>query len=246
MNSLAHVGKYTLLLKLVFSKPEKSKIYRRQITLELKKIGLNSVGIAAIISTFFGAVLAMQTANNMENPLFPDYLIGLGTRDGVFLEFSSTILCLILAGKVGSNIASEIGTMRVTEQIDALEIMGVNSASFLIMPKFIAALFIFPFLSLMSMVLGVLGGWLAGVLTGEVPTAEYLYGIRYSFIPFYMTYSVIKTFFYAFMIISISSYFGYYTEGGALDVGKSSTKAVVNSMIAILVLNILLTQLLLL
>jgi len=246
MKFFAHIGKYIILLKNALSKPEKPKMYYRQITMELEKIGINSIGIVVIISFFFGAVITLQTANNMENPLFPDYLVGLTTRDSMLLEFTSTILCLILAGKVGSNIASEIGTMRVTEQIDALEIMGVNSASFLIFPKIIAAVFIFPFLSLISMVVGLFGGWVIGIVTGEVPSQEYIYGIRYAFIPFYMLYGIVKTVIFSFLIITVSSYFGYYTEGGALDVGRASTKAVVNSMVSILIFNLIITQLMLL
>lgn len=242
----AHIGKYIILLKNALAKPEKPRVYYRQIVMELEKIGINSIGIVVIISFFFGAVITLQTANNMENPLFPNYLVGLSTRDTMLLEFTSTILCLILAGKVGSNIASEIGTMRVTEQIDALEIMGVNSASFLIFPKIVAAVFIFPFLSLISMIVGLYGGWVIGIVTGAVSSSEYVYGIRYAFIPFYMIYGIVKTIVFSFLIVTISSYFGYYTDGGALDVGRSSTKAVVNSMVSILIFNLIITQLMLL
>jgi phospholipid/cholesterol/gamma-HCH transport system permease protein len=192
-----------------------------------------------------GAVLTLQTAYNMTNPLYPDYLIGLGTRDSIFLEFSSTIVGLILAGKVGSNIASEIGTMRVTQQIDALEIMGVNSANFLILPKIVAALCTFPFLCLISMIVGISGGWIAGELSGEVPTSQFVYGIQYLFIPYYILYSLIKISFFGVIITSISSYFGYFTNGGALEVGHSSTKAVVNSTLVILIFNLILTSILL-
>jgi len=192
-----------------------------------------------------GAVITLQTAYNFENPLIPLYLIGLGTRDSMILEFSSTIVGLILAGKVGSSIASEIGTMRVTEQIDALEIMGINSANHLILPKIIAAVFINPFLTIISMFVGVFGGYVAGVLTGAVSTANYIYGIQYAFIPFYVTYALIKTVVFAFIITSVSSYHGYYCSGGALEVGRSSTKAVVSSSLMILLFNVILTQLLL-
>src|SRR5512133_2451326 len=174
---LAQVGRYFLLLKKVFSKPEKPYIYYKQTMSELVNLGLTSVGIIAIISFFMGAVITLQTAYNTENPIYPKYLIGLGTRDSMILEFSSTIAALILAGKVGSNIASEIGTMRVTEQIDALEIMGVNSASYLILPKVVATLLFNPLLTLMSITIGIFGGWTAGTLSGVITSANFIYGI---------------------------------------------------------------------
>ena len=161
MNAIYHIGYYFILLSKVFAKPEKRKIYYRQTIREVMNLGVNSVGIIVIISTFMGAVITLQTAYNTENPLFPSYLIGLGCRDSLILEFSSTMVALILAGKVGSNIASELGTMRVTEQIDALEIMGVNSASFLILPKIVAAVVFNPLLTLISIIVGIFGGWLA-------------------------------------------------------------------------------------
>ena len=203
------------------------------------------MGIVAIISVFMGAVITIQTAYNTENPLLPSYLIGLGARDSLLLEFSSTIIALILAGKIGSNIASELGTMRVTEQIDALEIMGVNSASYLILPKIIASVIFAPFLTIFSMFIGIFGGWIAGVLSGVVTTQAYVYGIQYEFVPFYITYSIIKIIVFVFLITSISAYHGYYAHGGSLEVGRSSTKAVVHSCIFILLFNLILTQLLL-
>lgn len=245
MNYLFNIGRYGEMLYRVFAKPEQPKIYWKQTQKEIVSIGYSSINIVLIISFFFGAVITLQTAKNMENPLLPDYLVGLGTRDTILLEFASTIMCLILAGKVGSNIASEIGTMRVTEQIDALEVMGVNSASFLILPKMIAAVLTFPFLSIISMMVGIIGGWFAGTATGEVPSSEYIYGIQYAFVPYYITYSLIKVLFNGLIITSIASYFGYYTEGGALEVGRSSTKAVVNSSLFILVMNLVVTQLIL-
>lgn len=245
MKPFYHLGKYFHLLVLSMQRPQKRSIFFRQLFLEIDKVGLSSLGIVAFISFFFGAVMALQTANNMDTPLLPDYLVGLGTRDAILLEFSSTILCLILAGKVGSNIASEIGTMRVTEQIDALEIMGINSAHFLILPKIVAALLIFPFLCGVSMIVGIFGGWAAGVVSGEVSSAEYIYGIQYAFVPYYAYYSFVKTTFFAFIIISISSYFGYFTEGGALEVGRASTKAVVSSSLFILIFNLLITNIML-
>lgn len=245
MGPFQHVGKYFILLGRVFSKPEKIKIYYKETIKELDKLGLNSIGIVAIISVFMGAVITIQTAYNTENPMLPAYLIGLTARDSMLLEFSSTIVALILAGKIGSNIASEIGTMRVTEQIDALEIMGVNSASYLILPKIIATVFFSPFLCLMSMIIGIFGGWIAGVSVGVITTQDYIYGIQYAFIPYYIVYALIKMAIFAFLITSISAYHGYYSYGGSLDVGKSSTKAVVRSSIFILLFNVILTQLLL-
>jgi len=245
MGLFYHIGKYFILLLRVFAKPEKVSIYYQETLKEIQKLGLNSIGIVTIISVFMGAVITIQTAYNTENPLLPTYLIGLGARDSIILEFSSTIVALILAGKVGSNIASEIGTMRVTEQIDALEIMGINSASYLILPKIIAAVVFFPFLTILSMLVGISGGWVAGISVGVVTTENYIYGIQYAFIPFYITYSLIKIVVFAFLITTISSYHGYYSYGGSLEVGRSSTKAVVHSSIFILLFNLILTQLLL-
>jgi phospholipid/cholesterol/gamma-HCH transport system permease protein len=233
------------MLRKVFSKPEKASVYYKQTMHELISLGLNSVGIISIISFFMGAVITLQTAYNTENPIYPTYLIGLGCRDSIILEFSSTISALILAGKVGSNIASEIGTMRVTEQIDALEMMGVNSASYLILPKIIATLVFNPFLTLISIIVGILGGWLAGTLAGVVTSEDFIYGLQYAFIPYYITYSMIKTLFFAFIISSVSAYEGYYVEGGSLEVGRASTKAVVFSSLLVLLFNVILTQLLL-
>ncbi|UCG29081.1 MAG: ABC transporter permease [Bacteroidales bacterium] len=245
MNMLYHVGKYFILMAKVFARPEKGNIYYRQTVREIMNLGINSVGIVVIISTFMGAVITLQTAYNTENPLYPSYLIGLGCRDSIILEFSSTMVALILAGKVGSNIASELGTMRVTEQIDALEMMGINSASYLILPKIIAAVVFNPLLTLISIVVGISGGWLAGTVTGVVSSQDFIYGIQYAFIPYYVTYTLIKTVFFAFIITSVSSYHGYYVEGGSLEVGRSSTRAVVYSSIVILLFNVILTQLLL-
>ncbi len=245
MKTLYLLGKYYLLIYKVFSKPDDHRLTLKNIVKEIDKLGINSLGIVIVISLFIGASITLQSAYNLENPLIPDYLVGLTARDTMLLEFSSTILGLILAGKVGSNIASEIGTMRVTEQIDALEIMGVNSANYLIFPKIIAAMFIHPFLTIISICLGLIGGWLAVALTGAVTISDYIYGIHYFFIPFYVTYAIIKSIVFAFIITSVSAFYGYYTTGGALEVGKSSTKAVVFSSILILLFNIILTQLLL-
>jgi len=244
MKLLYHFGKYCLLIKRVFQKPEKYTIYYRQLMHEINSIGIGSLGIVAIISVFMGAVITIQSSFNFTSAWIPIYAVGLATRQGIILEFSPTIISLILAGKVGSSIASEIGTMRVSEQIDALEVMGINSASYLIMPKVIAAVFINPFIILISMFLGIFGGWLFGTLTGVTSSYEYIYGIQYQFKPFGVSYALIKTAVFAFIITSVSAYHGYFTKGGALEVGQSSTRAVVYSSILILVFNFLLTQLL--
>ncbi len=245
MSLLSETGKYFLLMKRVFVMPDRGKMFFRQFPKELEKLGLQSLPIVAIISIFIGFIMTMQTKLNTSNPLLPVYTTGLVTRDTLLLEFSSTILCLILAGKVGSNIASEIGTMRITEQIDALEIMGVNSANYLILPKIIAFVVMMPFLVVFSMALGVGGGYFVGVLTSIMTTGDYLIGIQYAFVPFYVSYSLIKSMIFAFIISSVAAYYGYYSYGGALDVGKASTNAVVNGSILILFFNILITKLML-
>jgi phospholipid/cholesterol/gamma-HCH transport system permease protein len=241
---LKHIGQYFLMMRKVMSVPEKWSVFNKQLILELEKIGLNSIGIVLFISFFVGGVVSIQTALNLQNPLLPKYLIGLASRDSLILEFSPTMISLILAGKVGSSIASEIGSMRVSEQIDALEIMGVNSASFLILPKIIASLFFFPLLVILSMGIGMIGAWVGG-LSVNVTTSDFMYGLRYEFIPFFVNYAIIKTLAFAFIVSSLSSYFGYYTNGGAVAVGKSSTEAVVYSSIVILVFNFILTKIIL-
>lgn len=211
----------------------------------MDNLGLESLGIVAIISVFMGAVVTIQTAFNTDHPLLPIYAVGFATRQSIILEFSPTIISLILAGKVGSRIASEIGTMRVTEQIDALEIMGINSAGYLILPKIIASMIINPMLVVISIFLGVLGGWMASAITNVIPLSHYIYGILFEFAPYDVFYALVKTVIFAFLIASISGYFGYNTKGGALEVGHASTKAVVFSSIYIIVFNLILTQLLL-
>lgn len=244
MNIIEHVGRYALLMQRVFKLPQRWRLLGKQYVKEVEKLGIDSLGIVIIISFFIGAVITMQMVLNTENPLLPAYVTGLTTRDTLLLEFSSTILCLILAGKVGSNIASEIGTMRITEQIDALKIMGVNAPNYLILPKILGFVTIMPILVIFSMFVGILGGYLIS-FTGIISPAKYVIGIQYAFEPFYVTYSIIKSLFFAFVISSVSSYYGYYAYGGALDVGKASTNAVVNSSIIILLLNVLLTDILL-
>lgn len=245
MNAIEKIGAYTHLMYRTFTKPDQWKIFFRRYSEELKKQGLDSLAIVVIISVFIGAVITIQMVNNLMNPLLPNTLIGLATRDTLLLEFSSSILGLILAGKVGSNIASEIGTMRITEQIDALDIMGVNSANYLIMPKIAAFITVIPFLVLTSMFTGIIGGYLVGIFTDMITVTDYEAGIQFAFIPYYVTYSVIKSFVFAFIIASVSSFYGYTVKGGALDVGKASTDAVVNSSVLILLFNVMLTKILL-
>ena len=244
MKFFFHVGRYCSLLGRSFSRPEKHRIYFSRLFTEIEKLGLDSVGIVVIISIFMGGIITLQVAYNMSNPLFPSYIIGLGNRDTLILEFSSTILGLIMAGKIGSNITSEIGSMRVTEQIDSLEIMGINSASYLILPKTIAVVFILPFLSVLSVFFGLIGGLIVGPAVGAVTAPDYINGIQYLFNSYYVTFSLIKTLFFGFLIATVPAYFGYYVEGGAFEVGTASTKAVVNTNILILVFDLILTQLL--
>lgn len=242
---IRNIGKYFAMLRQVFSKPENNKIYASRVVAEMINLGFNSLAIVSIISLFMGAVVTIQTGLQLNNPFIPKYLIGYATRESLILEFSPTMIALILAGKVGSSIASEIGTMRVSEQIDALEIMGINSSSFIIMPKIIASVLFFPFLVILSMGVGMLGGFLAATLGGIISKTEFLYGLSYWFEPYHILYAVVKTLFFAFAISSISSYFGYFTKGGALAVGKSSTKAVVYSSVVVLIINFIITQLML-
>ncbi|MDD5571777.1 MAG: ABC transporter permease [Bacteroidales bacterium] len=245
MHAFNYIGRYFILLRYVFVKPEKRSIYWKMIIREIDVLGLDSLGITLIISIFVGAVITIQTASNIDNPLYPNYLVGFASRESIILEFSPTIVSLILAGKVGSRIASEIGTMRITEQIDALEMMGVNSAGYLILPKIIASVFINPFLVIISMFVSIWGGWIASVTTGLVSSSNYIYGLQYGFKPFTITYALIKTVVFAFIITTVSSCEGYYTRGSSLDVGRASTRAVVYSSIVILLFNLILTQLLL-
>ena len=245
MKLLFNIGRYFILLKRVFGKPEKFSVYYKQILYEIDSLGIGSLGLIAIISVFMGGVITIQSAYNFTSPFIPLYAVGLGTRESIVLEFSPTIVSLILAGKVGSNIASEIGTMRISEQIDALEIMGINSAGYLILPKIVAAMFINPFLIVISMFLGILGGFLMGVASGACSSYEYIFGIQSFFVPFNIYYSITKTIVFAFIITSVAAYQGYYTSGGALEVGKASTRSVVYNSILILIANLVITQLML-
>ena len=245
MNLIEAIGRYFIFLGKSFRRPEKHRVYYRQTVKELINLGVNSIGIVIVISAFMGAAITLQTAYNTDNPIYPRYLIGLGCRDSIILEFASTMVALILAGKVGSHIASETGTMRITEQIDALEIMGVNTISYLLLPKIVATVIFFPFLTLISITVGIFGGWLSAVSTGVVSSPDFIYGIQYAFVPYYITYSLIKTVVFAFIISTVSGFQGFYVTGGSLEVGKASTRSVVYSCILILLFNLVLTQLLL-
>ncbi len=245
MKIFYHIGRYSIMLTRVFSKPERWQVFFNMLLKELVKIGLNSIGIVSIISIFIGAVITLQTAYNIEIAFIPDYLVGVTTRDSMILEFSSTIVALILAGKAGANISSEIGMMRVQEQIDALEMMGINSASHLVLPKIISAILIFPMLTIYSIFLGITGGYLITILTNAISPANYIQGLHYIFVPYYITYSIIKMIFFAFFITTIAAYHGYHVRGGAIEVGKAGTKAVVYGSIMILLINMILTELML-
>lgn len=243
--SISSVGRYSLFMARVFSKPNRWKVFWKRTIFEISKLGVDSIPLVIIISLFIGSVITIQMELNTSSPLIPAYSVGLATRDIVLLEFSNSILCLILAGKVGSNIASEIGTMRVTEQIDALEIMGVNSANFLVLPKVVAFIFFMPVLVAFCIFTSMLGGFLVAMFTDIIPVSRYIYGIQAMFTEWYVWYGFIKSLFFAYVIASVSSYFGYYVKGGALEVGKASTNAVVSSSILILLLDVILTKLLL-
>lgn len=244
-SSLATFGRYCLFIRRVFSLPDRWRELGRRTIQEIVKLGLGSIPLVIIISLFIGAVIAIQMQLNISSPLIPAYSVGLATRDIVLLEFSNSILCLILAGKVGSNIASEIGTMRVTEQIDALEIMGVNSANLLVLPKIIGFVAFMPILVIICMATSLIGGWLVAVVTDLITESRYIYGLQALFQEWYVWYGLIKSVVFAYIIASVASFYGYYVKGGALDVGKSSTNGVVASSILILLFDILLTKLLL-
>lgn len=243
MKLFFHIGRYFMLMFRVFQKPQKLRVYVKQIIYEIDSIGISSLSIVAIISVFMGGIITIQAAVSFTSPFVPLYAVGFTARESMLFTFSPTVICLILAGKVGSNIASEIGAMRITEQIDALEIMGINSASYLIFPKIAAAVFIFPFLIALSMVLGLCGGFVMGVTSGACTAYEYVFGIQAFFEPWKLIYAFTEVISFAFIITSVSSYYGYNTSGGALEVGKSSTNAVVYSSILILLFGLILTQL---
>lgn len=245
MNAIERLGDFAKLMKLTLTIPDRWSMFGRQYTREMMNLGIDSILIDIIISLFIGMAITIQMKLNMSNPILPGYITGLAVRDTLLLEFSPTILCLILAGKVGSNIASEIGTMRITEQIDALDIMGVNSANYLILPKIVAFVSVIPCLVIISIAAGILGGLGVAEFTDTITVQEYTTGIQFSFVPFYITYAIIKSMVFAFIISSVASYYGYTVKGGALEVGRNSTQAVVNSSIIILGTNFMLTKLLL-
>lgn len=241
---LTQIGSYFLMLKDMFNRPVKWSVMKQLILKEIDDLIIDSLGIVCFISFFVGGVVAIQTALNLTNPLIPRYLIGFATRQSVILEFAPTFISIIMAGKMGSFITSSIGTMRVTEQIDALEVMGVNSLNYLVFPKIIA-LFLYPFVIGIAMFLGIFGGYLAAVYGGFATETELITGIQVEFIPFHITYAFIKTLAFAFILATIPSFHGYYMKGGALEVGKASTVSFVWTSVLIIITNYLLTQILL-
>ncbi len=234
------------MLSKTLKKPEKTRVFWSRFVREVSVMGIGSLPLVLIISFFIGGVIVIQTASNISSPFIPAYLIGFTTRQSMILEFSTTVIGLILIGKVGSSIATELGTMRITEQIDALEIMGVNSKSFLILPKIFALVFVNPLLTIFSIGIGIVAGMWVGDLTGLCPMKQYVLGVQYSFKMSDVTYSLIKSIVFGFIISSIPAYFGYFVKGGAVDVGKASTSAVVYTSIVLLFMNYVITQLMLL
>jgi phospholipid/cholesterol/gamma-HCH transport system permease protein len=245
MKFFFYFGEYILLLRKTFSKLEQRKIYLKRIFDEANSLGVQSLGIVTIISIFVGAVTTVNTAYQLVSALISDTIIGSVVSDSTILELAPTITSLVLAGKIGSNIATELGSMRVSEQIDAMEVMGVNSAGYLIFPKIIAAVVMLPVLIIIAMALSILGGYMVGAITGIVPPEHFISGAQSSFRTFTFVFAIIKTFTFAFLIASVSSYQGYYASGGSIDVGKASTRAVVYSSVLILLSDYLLAQLLL-
>jgi phospholipid/cholesterol/gamma-HCH transport system permease protein len=241
---LSQIGRYFLMWKEIFNKPTKWSVMKGLILKEIDDLIIGSLGIVSFISFFVGGVVAIQTALNLTNPLIPKYLIGFATRQSIILEFAPTFISIVMAGKMGSFITSSIGTMRVTEQIDALEVMGVNSLNYLVFPK-LTALLLYPFLIGISMFIGILGGFIASVYGGFGNSANFIEGIQREFIPFHIAYAFIKTFIFALLLATIPSFHGYYMKGGALEVGKASTVAFVWTSVTIILMNYILTQLLL-
>ncbi len=244
MSYLYNIGQYFLMIKEMFRKRTKWSVMRHLIFKDIDDLIINSLGIVAFISFFVGGVVTIQTALNMTSPIIPKSLVGFATRQSIILEFAPTFISIIMAGKVGSFITSSIGTMRVTEQIDALEVMGINAVNYLVFPKFIA-LMLYPFLISIAMFLGIIGGMAACVFGGFASLDDYITGVQMDFIPFHMVYAFIKTFVFAFLLATIPSYYGYYMKGGALEVGKASTTSFVWTSVAIILLNYILTQMLL-
>ena len=245
INWLVAFGKYIEMLGRVFQRPERLRIFFKRYYNEVYQLGIDSIGIVLLISLFIGAVICIQFKMNIQSTWMPSWVPGYATREIMLLEFSSSIMCLILSGKVGSNIASELGAMRVTQQIDALEIMGVNSANFLVLPKIAAFVSYIPVLVVFCMVTSLFGGYLICIVTGMVSVDVYIYGLQTMFTPWYVWYAIIKSLIFAFIISSVSSFFGYYVEGGALQVGTASTRAVVTSSILILLMDVVCTKVML-
>lgn len=244
-NIFRKIGHYSMFLRQAFRTPENRKMLRKQFVIEIDRLIMSSIIIVGVISLFMGGVLVIQTASNMENPFLDRMLIGYMVRESMILEFSSTMVALILAGKMGSSIASEIGSMRITQQLDAIDMMGINSASFVARPKILAATLLSPVLTLFSFVMGLIGGGLIVWFTGIIPMVKYFEGIRYAFNGFYIIYSCIKIAVFCFIIASVAAYHGFYAKDGSLGVGKSSTKAIVSASILILMSDLVITQLLL-
>ena len=243
-NWLTTFGRYLILMGRTFSRPERMRMFFKQYIKEMAQLGVNSIGIVLLISFFIGAVICIQMKLNIQSPWMPRWVSGYTTREIMLLEFSSSIMCLILAGKVGSNIASELGTMRVTQQIDALDIMGVNSASYLILPKILGMITIMPFLVIFSAATGIIGAY-ATAYIGQVLSPEDLtIGLQHDFKSWFVWMSIIKSIVFAFIIASVASYVGYTVKGGSVEVGKASTNAVVSSSVLILFSDVFLTQLL--
>jgi phospholipid/cholesterol/gamma-HCH transport system permease protein len=242
---IKEIGKYFLFLGHLLVNRETFRTYYKLVLEECVSIGIGSLFLVALVSTFMGAVTTVQTAYNMVSDFIPDYVISQVVREMIVLELAPTIIAVIYAGKVGSSMASGLGTMRITEQIDALEVMGINSISYLVLPKIVASLLMYPLLVIIAGVCGMFGGYLAGTLTGIITPNDYVYGLRSSYNEFTVVFALIKSFVFAFLVASISSYKGYNTQGGALEVGISSTQAVTSSVIAVLVADYLLAQLLL-
>ncbi|MFI8379269.1 MlaE family ABC transporter permease [Leeuwenhoekiella sp. NPDC079379] len=244
MGYLKEIGLYFMMIKGVFIKPTKTSVLRNLVLKEIDDLIIGSLGIVCFISFFVGGVVAIQTALNMDNPILPKSLIGFASRQSIILEFAPTFISIIMAGKVGSFITSSIGTMRVTEQIDALEVMGINSLNYLVFPKIIAMLF-YPFVIAIAMFLGILGGYSAAVLGGFSTGDQFIQGLQEDFIPFQLVYAFLKTFVFALLLATIPSFFGYYMKGGALEVGKASTTSFVWTSVFIILSNYVITQLLL-
>lgn len=241
---LTSLGRYLALMGRAFSRPERMRMFMKQYVKEMSSLGVSSIGIVLLISFFIGAVICIQMKLNIQSPWMPRWVTGYTTREILLLEFSSSIMCLILAGKVGSNIASELGTMRVTQQIDALEIMGVNSANYLILPKILGLVTLMPFLVIFSSATGFIGAYATAYIGGIMAPEDLTAGLQYSFNPWFVWMSIIKSLFFAFIISSVASYYGYTVEGGSVEVGTASTDAVVSSSVLILFSDVFLTQLL--